>query len=184
MPVTTLNQRQWQGEFLIAYFTVLENHQECCEELWLPMQNSTTNSKCRKTPKAHLQQLQHYRKPVASDAKLNHKFHKVVADLKSRLLQLPWHCRRASLQQCPGVTERVCFLLSARADASSRTQRGFREAGGLCLAPINAHLDRCTQQRQQVLRFQTGQILVTQCSWMPGVDSSLRQPSNLGYRNQ
>lgn len=33
------------------------------------MQNSTTNSKCRKTPTAHLQQLQHYRKPVASDAK-------------------------------------------------------------------------------------------------------------------
>lgn len=24
----------------------------------------------------------------------------------------------------------------------------------------------------------------TQCPWMPGVDSSLQQPSNLGYRNQ
>lgn len=58
--------------------------------------------------------LRHYSKPVASDAKPNHKFHEAVADQEQTsavAMALPESEPLAA--QCPGVTERVCFLLSA-----------------------------------------------------------------------
>lgn len=111
---------------------------------------------------------------MASHAKLNHKFHKVVADLKSRLLQSPWDCLRASssvllesLNVCAS-----CFLPEQMVHLGYNLVSG-KLTGSVWLRSVhiqNAH-NRDVRYRSFQTRSYTSTAAVSQCSLMPGCRS-------------